>query len=665
MEILYSIITLANILAFIFLAAIIFSRNRSNILNQALSACAFFSTIWIFSHFARYAVFPVTLAVTKAQTFYWGKVSHIGASFCLSYMAYFFIIFPDRRFKLPRFSINFLLLCVLPIFFSVLTLQDLVVSDMNFSEGRYYIVAGPAFPLFTIFALSMLIISIVSAVIKMRTLTGVQRLQTKYVATGMMFMATFGVLINAVLPTVIRIWPQLSHWQFLYRFAPFYMMFFIYFTSYAILKHRLLDIEIVISRSAGYAVAVAVVIGLYVLIVTVVERFVRNFVGYDTTLVASSSALVIAFLFHPLQLSVQNGIYNKFFAKRFAYQAFLLEASRSIVTILNLEELVSYFIETVQKYVGMDRVAFLMRSDDEEPGGGHVYYIHSYRGVAEDVANKFAVRNGLISWFKEKRQVFVKDEVEFEMEEKGFSKLYGQLHLIGADLMVPVFTKDKLAGILALDRKTNGRTYSQQDIDIFNILAAEVGVAIDNARLYGEAITDSLTGMFNRRYFDYRLNEEILRAQRYHRSLSLLMIDLDHFKQVNDKFGHPAGDYVLKQIARVIRSSLRQIDIVCRYGGEEIAIILPETGEKVIVNTDGQMRTIDACRTVAERIRRHTEQHEFWFGQQKIPVNVSIGMAYYADVASQMVTMAEIVGTADRALYQAKQSGRNCVKGFI
>jgi len=145
----------------------------------------------------------------------------------------------------------------------------------------------------------------------------------------------------------------------------------------------------------------------------------------------------------------------------------------------------------------------------------------------------------------------------------------------------------------------------------------------------------------------------------------LLMVDIDRFKEINDKFGHPAGDFVLKQIARVIRANLRQIDIVCRYGGDEITVILPETGEKVTVNEDKQVRTIDSCRTVAERIRRNTEEHEFLFGQEKIPVRVSIGMVYYGDGSGRMVTPAEIVENSDRALYQAKQAGRNCVKGLI
>ena len=662
MNILYSFFLLANIIIVAAIGVFALVKNRKDIFHQGLAAVCLIPPFWMFSHFARYSVFSSWLSPTKELAFFWAKFSHVAGSYVIVFCLLFTIIFPDRRNSpLPR--VFALLYCgLLPVLLLVLIMRNLVVKDMHLIGDQYFIVAGKGMIAYAIFSAGSLLASLIIVLRKMRRVVGLQRLQLKYVAMGIILTNFFIYASNLILPALTVFFPRLQQFGMVYKFAPFFTLFFVYFAAYATFKHRLLDIEIVISRSAGYAVATGAVVVTYILIVVSAQRFLVHMVGYKSTLVTSSSALVIAFIFHPLQSFVQDAIYNKFFARRFAYQKFLLEASRSIVTILNLEELVNYFVDTVQKYIGMERVAFLMRSDEEEPEGGHVYYIHSYRGVAEAVANKFEVRNGLISWFHEQRKVFVRDEIEFEMSDKGFSKLYGQMHQIGAEVMVPVFTQTRLAGILAVDRKLNGRTYSQQDIDILNILAAEVGVAIDNARLYGEAITDQLTGMFNRRYFDYRLNEEILRAQRYHRPLSLLMLDIDYFKQINDKFGHPAGDFVLKQIARVIRAGLRQIDIVCRYGGEEVTIILPEVAE---ADAAVQPQSIDSCRQVAERIRKHIEQHEFWFGQQKIPVTVSIGMAYYGDVAGQMVTMAEIVATADRALYQAKQAGRNSVKGLV
>lgn len=664
MNLLYSFLLLANIVIVAAIGIFALVKNRKDIFHQGLASLCLITPIWMCTHFARYSVFSPVLSATKEQAFVWAKLSYIAGAYVIVFCLLFTIIFPDRRNRpLPKlFALGY---CgLLPVILLVLTMRNLVVKDMHLIGNKYFIVAGSGMIAYAIFSVGSLLASLIVVLRKMRRLAGLQRLQLKYAAMGIILANVFIYFVNLVFPAATIFFPRLLQYGIVHKFTPFFTLFFVYFAAYATFKHRLLDIEILISRSVGYVAATSLVIGVYTLLVVSAQRFLQQIMGQSSALITSSSALLIAMLFHPLRMFIQDKVYGRFFAQRFAYQKLLLEASGSIVTIMNLEELINYFIDMVQKYIGMERVAFLMRRDEEEPEGGHVYYIHAFRGVPEEVANKFEVRNGLISWFCEQRKVFVRDEIEYEMSDKGFSKLYSHMHQLGAEIMVPVFTRNSLAGILSVDRKRNGRTYSQQDIDILNILAAHVGVAIDNARLYGEAINDQLTGIFSRRYFEYRLNEEIVRAQRFHRPLSLLKLDIDYFKHINDTCGHSAGDFVLKQIARVIRAGVRQIDMVSRYSGEEIAIILPETGEKATIAVDGQMQIVDACRAVAERIHRQIEQHEFWFGQQKIPVTVSIGMACYADVAAQKVTMAEIVGTADRALYEAKQAGRNCVKGF-
>ncbi|MEW6724218.1 MAG: diguanylate cyclase [Bacillota bacterium] len=162
-----------------------------------------------------------------------------------------------------------------------------------------------------------------------------------------------------------------------------------------------------------------------------------------------------------------------------------------------------------------------------------------------------------------------------------------------------------------------------------------------------QAITDSLTGLHNHSYFQTRLEQEVARASRYGRKLSLLMMDLDHFKSYNDHCGHVRGNGVLHEVAGVMRQALREADIICRYGGDEFAALLPDTDKEA------------ACQ-VAERIRCLIEQHQFSGGDlpSGIRLTIAIGIATYPDDSPHRTGLVE---EADRALYRAKASGRNRV----
>ncbi len=160
------------------------------------------------------------------------------------------------------------------------------------------------------------------------------------------------------------------------------------------------------------------------------------------------------------------------------------------------------------------------------------------------------------------------------------------------------------------------------------------------------AITDSLTGLFNRRRFADVLKREFAVTRRYRNTLSCLVIDLDHFKQINDRFGHDAGDQVLKEAARRISSSLREVDLAARYGGEEFAVLLPHTSK-----TD--------ARIVAERLLSNLRKQEFKFGNEIVRITASVGCAGNSDVASGAAE--DLVKAADVALYEAKNGGRNRV----
>ena len=165
--------------------------------------------------------------------------------------------------------------------------------------------------------------------------------------------------------------------------------------------------------------------------------------------------------------------------------------------------------------------------------------------------------------------------------------------------------------------------------------------------IYRLTTVDGLTQVYNKRYFMEVLEREISRGHRYGRELSLIMFDIDHFKNINDTYGHLAGDHVLHQLAQVVKERIRREDIMARYGGEEFAIVLPE---------------IDAfnARQFADKIRRLVEKTAFKFEDTKIPVTISIGVGC---VTADLTTSTDFIKLADENLYEAKRRGRNCVVG--
>ncbi|MBW3589155.1 MAG: diguanylate cyclase [Actinobacteria bacterium] len=215
-------------------------------------------------------------------------------------------------------------------------------------------------------------------------------------------------------------------------------------------------------------------------------------------------------------------------------------------------------------------------------------------------------------------------------------------------LAVPIFSQERVIAVLMLYDKEDGMNFSEADMGTLLSIADVAGVAIENVLLHEDikrqAITDGLTATWNWRYFRIRYEQEIERAARFSRPFSLCVIDIDHFKQFNDTYGHQRGDSVLIELARRVKDQIRDIDALARYGGEEFVLILPETDE------EGAERT-------AEKIRASVGETPFQ-GEPPLTVTVSIGVATYPIHGSDQDTL---LNHADQAMYAAKAAGRNQV----
>jgi len=220
-----------------------------------------------------------------------------------------------------------------------------------------------------------------------------------------------------------------------------------------------------------------------------------------------------------------------------------------------------------------------------------------------------------------------------------------------SELAVPLKIKQQVVGVLNVE-SDNVNAFDQVDLRLLTTLASQVAVALENARLYEEteqlAVTDGLTGLNNHRFFQSFFERELHRARRYNHPLSLIMMDIDHFKKINDTLGHPVGDKVLIEVARLLREQARDVDLVARYGGEEFMLVLPETKK-----SEAQL--------LAERIRVAVEKNRFEAeGAKNIGrVTISLGVSGFPDDGSEKDV---IIDKVDKALYRAKAGGRNQVR---
>jgi len=213
-------------------------------------------------------------------------------------------------------------------------------------------------------------------------------------------------------------------------------------------------------------------------------------------------------------------------------------------------------------------------------------------------------------------------------------------------LVVPLIVKDEVIGTFTVAATRAGAFPSDRRV-MLGVIANQVAVSMQNARMYEaleeQATTDGLTGLVNHRTFQERFSTMLGRAERHELSVSLLLTDIDHFKKINDTYGHPTGDEVLRRVAAILKASARKIDIVARYGGEEFALVLEGTDRA-------------GARQLAERIRQEVEQQSFPSAKGAFGATLSIGVASYPDDAREKP---EIIARADQSLYSAKHGGRN------
>jgi diguanylate cyclase (GGDEF)-like protein len=315
----------------------------------------------------------------------------------------------------------------------------------------------------------------------------------------------------------------------------------------------------------------------------------------------------------------------------------LQSVSHAITSSLEIHQILNNVIQLLRASFGYTYISvYLLEAD--------ILRLRAQLGYREDILiSEMPVTSGIVGRTARCKQTqFIRDV----SQDPDFVRAAAD---VKSKIAVPLVKDDLVLGVLSVEAESSA-ALDENDVNLLNALAGSLAIAIDNARLHAEvklmAMTDVVSGLANRRAFDDYLESEMLRASRYSQPVSLIILDLDSFKEYNDKWGHPAGDVRLREIADLLRANVREPDVAARYGGEEFAVILPNTSK------GGAIR-------LAERLRRSAEECAPDRNGSHAPIagyTISLGVATYPEDAT---SLEELLLAADNAELTAKRLGKN------
>jgi diguanylate cyclase (GGDEF)-like protein len=419
----------------------------------------------------------------------------------------------------------------------------------------------------------------------------------------------------------------------------------------AIYRYHLFDIELVVRRSLIYGgLTGSLILVFYAALGAGGFLFSRLVDGGQRSIwVVSASTLLLGLLVSPLRQALQRLIDRRFFPERQALRRRLVALAGELPALGRLPLMGRHLVTRLTGIFGACSATLLIA--DPETGLLSVLATTEER---PDDSLFLPLDDPAVELLRKAPRPLPAAQLaarspSFAQRIPGFDP---------AGLAVPLLNQEQLIGILLAGHKEGKRAYPGEEVDLLNLLAHHVATVFENARLFASVTYESLTGLLRREAILEQLEKELDRALRYRRPLTIAMADLDFFKEVNDRFGHLAGDSLLRRIAQVVAGSLRSTDWVGRYGGEEFLLVLPETG------LGGAVEVAEKVRALVQRTRVPMEDGS------TMRVTLSIGLAALDDVRrlpekGEKVTARDLIAAADRSLYEAKHGGRNRVHPLV
>lgn len=317
----------------------------------------------------------------------------------------------------------------------------------------------------------------------------------------------------------------------------------------------------------------------------------------------------------------------------------LLEVGRLIASNYPMQKVIKRISGMLRKLLDTDDCSIMILDDKSR----ELAFAESSGLTRWEMQNiRFSLGEGIAGWVaKHKKPVLIADV----RKDPRFKVVEDQKRTMVSMISAPLMVKRRVIGVVSLTTRDEAHAFSHSELEMVVLLSAHISMALENNRLYEISVMDGLTNVYNRRYLEQRLSEEVAYSRRYGKPLTVGLLDIDFFKRLNDTYGHQAGDHVLKKVSGLLSQALREYDVVARYGGEEFAVILPTTPK-------------GKGASIAERLRSNVEETEFNFKEREIRTTISCGVSCFPEDGD---TADALIASADKALYAAKERGRNQV----
>ena len=626
----YGLSALINGTTSTFLGIFVYFKKREAVVSKRF--CTFLLTVAFWS----YSYFFWQISSTEAAALFWCRMLMRGSIFIPITFTHFVVVWLNL-YKEKKKIIAWGYICSLVFF--IFDFTPLFVKEVfPILSFKYWPRAGVLYLPFLFFWFGYVVYSWYLLVMSYQKSTGIRRNQSQYILIGTII-GFLGGSTNYPLWYGIPVPP----------FGNIFTALAVAIMAYAIIKYRIMDIEIVINKTVLFGFLIGSIFGLHLGIIALF----KDKVGYIGGTGLSLGLIIFVLFLTPFRRRLGVFVDALVYRGKYDYQKVLKESTRALVTMLDLKQLLNYMVTTISETVGVEKISLFLKKE-----GKRRYEIKASHGLDEGLVDNYVLKpnEGIIPWLKQSKAVFIKEEMERALPGKAFENIYEDLGKIGAEFVLPLFYKDNLVGVLNLSNKQSGGIYNQTDIDILESLGAEAAVAIENARLHTEVITDEVTELYQPKYFKLRLREEIEKAKRYRHCLSLMMVEVDKFEEIKKRHGEEKRDKLLKSIAGIVKGNLRVGDIACRCEEKWFGIILPEITEEPRGNIRERLKKqIKETVEIGERLRRRVKEEE-------LGVTVSIGIASF-DGQDREIKRETLIKQAREALSQVKREG-NTVKVF-
>lgn len=468
----YPLSALINFLGSLLLGLFVLSRNRKDPLNITFTLFALSTAFWSFSYFLWQIVSD------KASALFWSRSLMAGAIFIPVFFFHFILTFLRiyHEKKKILFVSYFLATFFLLSNFTPLFVKD-IAPRLNFN---YWPIPGIFFHPYLVMFIILVVYSHWLMFIAMKSSTsGIFKNQIRYVFLGTLI-GYLGGSTNFLLWYNIPMPP----------WGNALVISYVAFTTYAIVRHRLMSIEIVIQRGVVYGLISMAILVLYAAAVYLSETVFRQVLGYSYWLVTSVAVLILAIAYHPLVRWLQWLTDQLFFKERYTYQQTLRKLSQKISSVINLEELTHLIVTSFLDAMKVSEISFLLLDQWKE-------HFHSVElsGISRYKIMEIDVGHPIIKWLSENKDILVKDELANQIlqlepgkERRALEKIQDTVENLGIDIWLPIISKEELVGIIALGGKLSGEIFSSEDLALFGVLASQTALGLENARLYSEIL---------------------------------------------------------------------------------------------------------------------------------------------------------------------------------